>query len=118
MQSPLSTAVVTALLQMFGDHVRHDALEILFYTSMVVNVGATTFAVLCLIILSDITTKARVIAATDINSLPRKFLLKDRTISSYLTEDRERKFAIFVTIVLSAVSEASGYVLLLLLKGR
>jgi hypothetical protein len=52
---------VTALLQTLGANPRADVLETIFYTSIVLNLGATTCAVLCLIILSDFKTKARVI---------------------------------------------------------
>jgi len=162
MQSPLSTALVAALLQIFGNTARADVLQAFFYTSIVLNLGATTCAVLCLIILSDFTTKARVIALNDKNSLPRTFLSKGRINFGYLVEDTEREVlrgfglgrswsvakavmihcfllgtictfsgmgiwvwrqcdspvTIFVTIVLGVVSGASGYVLLLLMKGE
>jgi len=91
-QSPLSTAVVTALLQILDtDKDRAETLQIFLYISIVFNLGATTCAVLCLFMLSDFTTKARVIAATDNTSLPKECLLDDVMLYRYIEEDRERE---------------------------
>jgi len=89
MQSPLSTAVVTALLQILKSPT--ETLQAVLYTSIVFNLGATTCAVLCLFMLSDFTTKARVIAAKDKNSLPEKCLLNDDVLYTYIEEDKERE---------------------------
>jgi len=92
MQSPLSTAVVTALLQILGtDKGPNETLQTILYTSIVLNLGATTCAVLCLFMLSDFTTKARVIAANDNTSLPKKCLLDDAILYTYIVQDRERE---------------------------
>jgi len=87
MQSPLSTAVVTAFLQILKGPT--ETLQTFLYTSIVFNLGATTFAVLCLFILSDFTTKVRFIAATEEDSLSKKCLLGDTFLYEYIVEDRE-----------------------------
>lgn len=162
MQSPLSTAVVATLLQLTGEDAQSNVLETIFYTSIILNLGATTCAVLCLFILSDFTNKARSIAANDRDSLPNQFLLDEMSIYDYVVRGREREIlrefglgwswsiakatmihcfllgtictfsgmgfwvwyqcashvAGLVTIVLSLVSGASGFVLLLLMTGK
>lgn len=73
MQSPLSTVVVTALLQILAaDDTQANILETSFYTSINFNLDVATSAVLCLFSHSDSTTNAPVIAATDVNSLPKE----------------------------------------------
>jgi len=83
MQSPLSTAVVTAFLDGFDRPA--GGLQIFLYTSIVLNLGAATCAVLCLFILSDFMAKARVTAATD------KHLLDDKILWGYLNEGGEQE---------------------------
>jgi len=86
----LSTGVLTTLLQILGDK-RAEVLRAFLCTSIIFNLGATTCAVLCLFILSDFATRARVLAATDPTSLPRKLLMNDQIHLEYLSEDRERE---------------------------
>ena len=163
MQSPLSTAVVTTLLQNLAQNNKQDTVvENFFYIGIIFNLGATTCAVLCLFILSDFMSKAHIIAATDIHSLPRRLLSNDRTSYGYFLEYSEREVlrefglrrswsvakavmihcfilgtvctffgmgfwvwrqcvtqvAVVVTIFLSLVGGASGFVLLLLVTGK
>jgi len=87
LQSLLSTAVVTALLQIFKGP--SESLQTVLYPSIVFNLGAATCAALCLFMLADFMTKACVIAATKQHSLPMKCLLNDLILFMYIIEDRE-----------------------------
>jgi hypothetical protein len=62
-QSPLSTTVAAAFLQTLGAGTQVNALEMFLYASIILNLGASTCAVLCVIILSDVTANSRVILA-------------------------------------------------------
>ena len=90
LQTALSTGVLTTLLQSL-DKAPAELPRVFLCTSIIFNLGATTCAVLCLFILSDFTTKARILAATEEGSLPRKLLLNDMIHLEYLQEDREQE---------------------------
>ena len=89
-QTALSTGVLTTLLQTLAS-APAEVPRVLLCASIIFNLGATTCAVVCLFILSDFTTKARILAATKEGSLPRKLLLNDMIHLEYLQEERERE---------------------------
>lgn len=87
---------MTTLLQILGSSgTQNTILENFLYSSIIFNLGATTSAVLCLFILSNLTSRAHSIAATDANSLPGRILLSD-SVSSLEDSEREllRKFGL------------------------
>lgn len=90
LQTALSTGVLTTLLQTLAN-APAEASRAFLCASIIFNLGATTCAVVCLFILSDLTTHARILAATDDSSLPRKLLLNESIHLEYLLEDRERE---------------------------
>jgi len=89
LQTALSTGVITTLLQTLND-APAEFPRIFLGSSIIFNLGATTCAVICIFMLSDFTTKARILAATQ-EGLPRKLLLNDMIHLEYLQEDRERE---------------------------
>ena len=94
LQTALFTGLQATLLQILSTNnpgpgsVSSQALRWFTYGSVIFNLGASTSAVFCLIILSDISTHART-KATDPKSLPGEVLREMPLVDQFLGAQRE-----------------------------